>query len=401
MWTSFLKARLVCGFPQESLYFNRLQDIYVTHAEDWRQTKVYALFSSSWNSTAVCVYSVGMIEHIFENSTFKGYDKDIPKPRPGMCVKNSRSLPLATVNIVKEHPEMNDWVHSLHHTAPFYVSNNNYTKIAVDQVQAADQRIYNVLLLSTDSGKIHKVLEAGSEPFIISETQLSSQSPIQALILDSKKKKIVVGFSEKISAVDLQRCQNYNTSCADCVMARDPYCAWTEIGCVPTVAGGIQNIMHGEKSVCNLSEHKHVQRLKRETVSAPPLDLRTVHSVLLGVPFYLSCPIDSYHADYTWTHGEQESPCLQMHSNCLHLIPAMAQENYGSWQCISKEKDYTKLVKTYQLIEQKISVVMPDYKNTPYFKNDANTVVLQTWILLGFVVAVIFQIGDFQIEFFK
>ncbi|KAM3609607.1 uncharacterized protein V6R79_017694 [Siganus canaliculatus] len=392
MWTSFLKARLVCGFPQESLYFNRLQDIYVTHAEDWRQTKVYALFSSSWNSTAVCIYSVGMIEDIFENSTFKGYDKDIPKPRPGMCVKNSRSLPLATVNIVKEHPEMNDWVHSLHHTAPFYVSNNNYTKIVVDQVQAADQHVYNVLLLSTDSGKIHKVLEAGSEPFIISETQLSSQSPIQSLILDSKKKRLVVGFSEKISAVDLQRCQNYNTSCADCVMARDPYCAWTEIGCVPTLPGGIQNIMHGEKSVCNLSEHKRVPRLKRETVSAPPLDLRTVHSVPLGVPFYLSCPIDSYHADYTWMHGKQESPCLQMHSNCLHLIPAMAQENYGSWQCISKEKDYIKLVKTYQLTEQKISAVIPDYKTPPYFKNDANTVVLQTWINLGFVVAVLFQI---------
>lgn len=48
MWTSFLKARLVCGFPEESLYFNRLQDIYVMHAEDWHDTRVYALFTSSW-----------------------------------------------------------------------------------------------------------------------------------------------------------------------------------------------------------------------------------------------------------------------------------------------------------------------------------------------------------------
>ena len=48
MWTSFLKARLVCGFPEESLYFNRLQDIYVLHADDWHDTRVYALFTSSW-----------------------------------------------------------------------------------------------------------------------------------------------------------------------------------------------------------------------------------------------------------------------------------------------------------------------------------------------------------------
>lgn len=48
MWTSFLKARLVCGFPDESLYFNRLQDIFVMHADDWHDTRIYALFSSSW-----------------------------------------------------------------------------------------------------------------------------------------------------------------------------------------------------------------------------------------------------------------------------------------------------------------------------------------------------------------
>lgn len=48
MWTSFLKARLVCGFPEESLYFNRLQDIYTLQADDWRDTKFYALFTSSW-----------------------------------------------------------------------------------------------------------------------------------------------------------------------------------------------------------------------------------------------------------------------------------------------------------------------------------------------------------------
>lgn len=152
---------------------------------------------------------------------------------------------------------MTNWVHSVHRTAPFYVSSNNYTKIAVDRVQAADQQMYNILLLATgmfqsgriplflflpalfsclylmcfpvdlacnralsiisvrnnglkiyqsqysnaskcclcavptDSGKIHKVLEAGSEPFIISETQLSSRSAIQSMQLDSKKVQLI------------------------------------------------------------------------------------------------------------------------------------------------------------------------------------------------------------------
>ena len=57
MWTSFLKARLVCGFPDESLYFNRLLDIHVIHADDWRSSRVYALFSSSWFDTFPSFYN--------------------------------------------------------------------------------------------------------------------------------------------------------------------------------------------------------------------------------------------------------------------------------------------------------------------------------------------------------
>ncbi|XP_029952788.1 semaphorin-7A [Salarias fasciatus] len=378
MWTSFLKARLVCGFRKESLYFNRLQDIYVMDAEDWHDTKVYALFSSSWNSTAVCVYSIGMIEDVFENSTFKGYDKEIPHPRPGTCVSNSRSLPQATINIIKDYPEMTDWVHA----APFYVSSNNYTKIVVDRVQAADQNMYNVLFLATDSGKIHKVLEAGSEPFIISETRLSNTSSIQVMKLDSEKKKLVVGISEKISTVDLQRCQEYNSSCADCVLARDPYCAWTPSGCVPTVNGSIQNIMNGGISVCPGEETKAVNRSKRETTWP---NSRTMHSVPQNVPFYLSCPIGSYHAEYTWEHRGRSFPCLQMLSSCLHLIPSMAQENYGDYECVSIERNYRKVVKKYRLIEQELPDESRYFKtnNVPYQRNGATTVVPQiAWFTL-------------------
>lgn len=32
----------------------------------------------------------------------------------------------------------------------------------------------------------------------------------------------------------------------------------------------------------------------------------------------------------------------------------MAKEHYGRYNCVSKEKDYTKVVKTYRLTEQRI-----------------------------------------------
>ena len=65
------------------------------------------------------------------------------------CATKSGALPLTTLTVIREHSEMTDWIHSIHYAAPFYISNNNYTKIVVDQVQAVDQQIYNVLYLST------------------------------------------------------------------------------------------------------------------------------------------------------------------------------------------------------------------------------------------------------------
>lgn len=220
---------------------------------------------SDRNSTAVCIYSIETIEDIFEKSSFKGYNKDVPHPRPGtvkitlalscwvavihgfclssvhcvtwlwyihtmsscletregfsvqfswvvvqgteansakmlvlkilcrtisshcfrehglllcwvkcwsrdcvqrrlgclryvslhfQCVPNSRVLPPATISVVRDHPEMTDWVHSEDYSAPFYISSNTYTKIVVDQVQAADQRTYNVLFLSTGMWRV-------------------------------------------------------------------------------------------------------------------------------------------------------------------------------------------------------------------------------------------------------
>uniref|UniRef100_A0A4W5KWF4 PSI domain-containing protein n=1 Tax=Hucho hucho TaxID=62062 RepID=A0A4W5KWF4_9TELE len=208
---------------------------------------------------------------------------------------------------------------------------------------------------------IHKILKDGFKPFIISETHLSSHSDvIRSMKLDSRKRKLVVGLSEQISILDLQRCQDYNGSCAECVLARDPYCAWTEAGCKPTHPGGVQNIDGGQTNVCLKTAEVKIpeetknptsNRTRRDTQpSEPPSSSlnalgASVHSVPLDVPFYLSCPIDSYHAHYSWEHLGTAHPCLRLQASCLHLIPSMQTEHYGQYQCVSKERDYTRVVR--------------------------------------------------------
>ncbi len=113
----------------------------------WRNAGLWFVFIQIWMLSVLCN----------QRQTFRFptvcrllLNKKTLCPYIFQCVKNSRSsLPLATVNMVKNYPEMTDWVHSVHYTAPFYISSNNYTKIVVDRVQAADQSMYNILFLAT------------------------------------------------------------------------------------------------------------------------------------------------------------------------------------------------------------------------------------------------------------
>ncbi|XP_073688079.1 semaphorin-7A isoform X2 [Garra rufa] len=345
IWTSFLKARLVCRIPSESLYFNRLQDVFIQHADNWTESRVYALFSSSWNSTAVCIYSLAELDDVFEHSSFKGYSGAIPTPRPGTCVKQSNSIPTSTLQIIKDHPEMKNWIQPIKKETPFFTSNKNFTKIAVDRVQASDDSTYNVLLLATDNGVILKILEDGSEAFIISETRLyDGSAPVHSMKLDSKKRKLFVGYPGQISRLDLQKCQHYNASCEECVLSRDPYCAWTEQGCTSQTRGGIQNIADGLTKVCHQKPGGRIRRQVQQVLTSPlRIQLPT------GVPFYLSCPVDSHHATYKWEHNQKSIQCQQTPSECLLLIPAMTNEMYGNYKCTSHELDYTNTVKEYKL----------------------------------------------------
>lgn len=93
-------------------------------------------------------------------------------------------------------------------------------------------------------------------------------------------------------------------------------------------------------------------RTKRAILMSSPDLKRVVHSVPLDFPFYLSCPIDSHHATYTWEHNNRTTTCQQAGFDCLHLIPAMGANDYGSYKCVSKERNYKRLIKEYQLLKQ-------------------------------------------------
>ncbi|XP_028679597.1 semaphorin-7A [Erpetoichthys calabaricus] len=358
IWSSFLKARLMCGIPSDSIYFNRLHDVFVVEADKWRDSKVYGLFSSSWNSTAVCVYSVGQIEKIFQTSKFKGYDGPIPSQRPGSCVQNSRLLSDDVLNLLKSHPEIEDRVFPIKSDSPLLISQKMYSKIVVDQVIGAHGNIYNVLLLATGDGKIHKMTDTGDKPFIIAEIHpINAIASILSMSLDSKAKRLFVAYPSEVVEVNLETCSSYNESCQECVLARDPYCAWDGKTSLSATSGKhvIQNVEKGDIGVCFKGN-----RRRRDTSISPSTSSKVISiTVPNSIPYFLSCPLTSYHARYFWKHENGSNvECELTESECLYLIRKMQSQDYGNYECISVERDYTKTLVMYNLKESSGSLML-------------------------------------------
>lgn len=253
-WTSFLKARLICSRPDSGLVFNVLQDVFVLRAPGLKEPVFYAVFTPQLNNvglSAVCAYSLATVEAVFSRGKYMQsatveqshtkwvrYNGPVPTPRPGACIDSearaanytsSLNLPDKTLQFVKDHPLMDDSVTPIDNRPKLIKKDANYTQIVVDRTQALDGTFYDVMFISTDRGALHKAVILGKEVHVVEETQLfQDYEPVQTLLLSSKKGKrfVYAGSNSGVVQAPLAFCGKHG-SCEDCVLARDPYCAWS------------------------------------------------------------------------------------------------------------------------------------------------------------------------------
>ncbi|XP_061482052.1 semaphorin-4D isoform X4 [Rhineura floridana] len=252
-WTSYLKARLLCSVPDKNLFFNIVNDVFILKPPNSKETVIYGVFSPQLNNvglSAVCAYNISSVEDVFakgkymqsttveqSHTKWMRYNGEIPNPRPGACInkeaksdnfKTTLSLPDKTLQFVKDHPLMDDSVTPIGDRPRLVKRDVKYTQIVVDQVRALNGTLYDVMFISTDQGALHKAISYENGMHIIEETQLYPNfEPIQTLLLSSKKGKqyLYTGSNAGVVQSPVAFCDKYS-SCVDCVLARDPYCAW-------------------------------------------------------------------------------------------------------------------------------------------------------------------------------
>ncbi|XP_027856400.1 semaphorin-4E-like isoform X1 [Xiphophorus couchianus] len=287
-WTSFLKARLDCPFGDEGSA-SLVQDVFFLQDENNVTNSIfYATFtlitepSSTCSQSAVCAYKLSDIRQVFRGNfltetaygTWVTYTGAFPSPYPRSCindemrasgVKTSYDLPDSTLQFLKNHPLMEGAVTPLTGKPLLVRSMAQFSKIVVDKVTSLDGEQHNVMFISNNSGWLQKAVWSGDDGGrIIEELQLfQDPQPIRFLQL-SRSGQLYSATRTAVAQLSVRDCSRY-TSCADCLIARDPYCGWDHLkGLCAAVAGAsnfsmIQNLIDGDATMCPSSHSVSMQ----------------------------------------------------------------------------------------------------------------------------------------------
>lgn len=220
--------------------------------ESGSKSLIYAVFTTSVNAipgSAVCAFNVDDILAAFDGEFKSQKDsqshwlpverEQVPKPRPGQCVEDSRTLTSIAVNFIKNHPLMEEAVPAVHGRPLLTKVNLHHrlTAIAVHpQVKSLSGAYYDVIYSGTDDGKVTKFINILSthpnstvdrlKTVVISEMQvLPLGTPIRELVISTSKNSLVVVSDGSLVSVPLHHCSHI-VDCLGCLSLQDPICAW-------------------------------------------------------------------------------------------------------------------------------------------------------------------------------
>ncbi|KAJ8416157.1 hypothetical protein AAFF_G00381790 [Aldrovandia affinis] len=363
-WTSFLKARLVCSVPEYDFHLNVLRSVFVVEDQIQQKTVFYGVFGLEWKNvkaSAVCQYSIADVQKAFEGSYVESehstqnwaeYTGKVPDPRPGSCITNqlrakglnsSFDLPDDVLNFARRHPLVFQQVRPREERPLLFKRSVDYTKITVHRVAALDGRLYHVLFIGTDEGWLHRAVDIEGEVHIIEELQLYEEpQPVDALVISQLQRSIYVGSPSGVLQLPLSTCHRY-TSCFDCILARDPFCAWdgarcVEIASVADRSNLTQDILNGNTGCdSNTGEDAAVHGTR---------------SVMEGDDVLLQCELQSNLASPWWTLDGRELQGYGLDSGYrigtdgLLIIRARAGQS-GRYRCFAVENRVQVLVGSY------------------------------------------------------
>uniref|UniRef100_A0A8C8RPK0 Semaphorin-3D n=1 Tax=Pelusios castaneus TaxID=367368 RepID=A0A8C8RPK0_9SAUR len=361
-WSTFLKARLVCSIPEPQAgetHFDQLEDVFLLHNRDPRSPLLFGLFtvaSGIFNGSAVCVYSMAAVRAAF-NGAFAHkegpdygwveYKGRTPYPRPGTCpsetydplLHSTKDFSDDVIRFMRSHQLMWGSVYPLGRKPILVRVNVPYRlrQLLVDRVETAAGH-YDLLFLGTDEGKVLKVGLANGRGQDSEEISLE-----EILFPFHTQQELFVSSTHGLVQLSLHRCELYGQDCADCCLARDPYCTWDGKGCTPPTS-----VLPGQspRPCCR--------------PSSPPWTA-AAEKLVFGVEnntTFLECLAHSPQTAVQWflqrsreaaLHEEVAPPSPIHTSERGLLIRQLAREDAGVYQCQAVERAFSRPLVRYRL----------------------------------------------------
>ncbi|KAG7325890.1 hypothetical protein KOW79_010815 [Hemibagrus wyckioides] len=373
-WTTFAKAQLLCQAKGE-LPYNVLQDMTTLQSAEGaskEDTLFYGIFSSQWSvnsgRSAVCVFSLREVKTVFSGN-YKVLNRDTLKwsrrtgehekiANPGEC-----GLHNATDNVlrfVKENFLADKNVAPANQGLALVSPEQRYSNIAAQRVKGANGKEYTVLYLLTESGYLHKAVLLKDGAHIIEEIQVLKQPhQVKNLLLSASKGTVFVGSSEGVASVPVSSCSHY-WSCAECVLARDPFCAWDF---TQRVCAHVSSIKH--QPVQDVDGGNALNVCKTFTTLLPRGRSLLPGTPSVQVPVFLKevvrlhCPVSSRLASLHWErHRGELSPNIYIQEDGILSFLA-TPTTLGSYECQATENGFTQTLAVYEVRQKQDSTHQP------------------------------------------
>ncbi|XP_052521274.1 semaphorin-4F isoform X2 [Tympanuchus pallidicinctus] len=371
-WTTFLKAPLRCSlsarFPAERIRHVAAAPPAPPAAGTERGAEFYGVFNEPGphGGSALCSFSRAALRAAFEgrflerekeNAAWSVRSAPSGEARPGSCSVAPSSDQALT--FMKDHFLMETPVPPAHGRPLLLSPNVSYTHIAVHQARGVGGTPYRVLFMATAEGSVHKAVElAGGRALVVESIRVFEEPQgISCVLLSASKAVLYLGHAGGLLAVPLSNCSQHR-SCAQCVLARDPECAWSsgsgrceslrgnggERGAASSLRRSLtwlQDVEGGDaRSRCQRGRSGGAEMEAEMELTLRP----AAHSVLR-----LPCPRRSAWAAYSWERpaGAGDAELLPD----LTLLLVAQRRSVGSYVCWATENGVRWAAARYRLLE--------------------------------------------------
>ncbi|XP_055338493.1 semaphorin-2A-like [Paramacrobiotus metropolitanus] len=361
-WSTYTKARINCSIPGEyPYYFNQIQSIVKADTPRTSAVTFYATFTSSLNGaadaggfqgSAICAFTLEDIEKAF-NGRFKEQasvsaawlpvlKSDVPEPRPGRCMEDTKNLPDSVLTFIKNHPIMDAAVAHQYGQPLFYQHGLTLTKLAVVQTIAEGYE-YSVFFAASNTGVVHKIIhwydsiKQSVESRLLDVWVTLEGEAIRAMTVSNEHRSVYASTDTKVAQFSFASCHNHR-HCSSCV--RDPFCVWSREN------SKCEEIASISESLKWRPDPNFLQDVRQERVLVCDECVKWQNtSALLGQTVFLPCRYQTSYSpekakDVFWVHNKARLD-KELRKHRLHrteeglLLTEIRPSDAGSYEMYS------------------------------------------------------------------